>query len=263
MLIDDILPALDLPAAAVKNQTIPHTSLLENGAHHPGDANRILHQIESVRWLASLSHLTTGVLPLVRPGLEYFDIGVLAIVMRAGAKLGLLAEALHNTLPNPAVIFFASGDEVVEVSVAHKKLLVDTRHRTVIWGQVNHCPVQSAPADADFLEAVHWPELPKSDLFAVYQSWQDRVTALKVACLTGVFRLSTDATELMQRHRILTEFVCQFRNRVTQLRTLRNELCPRIRADIKHEIELTDAVMANLRRSLQTPHCPPAQLVRL
>ena len=132
MYMHEILPALALPAA-VKYETVTKRSLLADGCRHPGDRRRIVSGIETFYWLAA-NVLSTGVRPHVRPEREYHDIGIFGVAVHPGAELALLAEAIHSTVPNPAVIFFVREGEVCEISIAHKRRVTDTRQRIVIDG---------------------------------------------------------------------------------------------------------------------------------
>jgi hypothetical protein len=49
MHVDDILPALDLPAAAVQNRSIPKGSLMVHGPRPTEEEDRILKEIASIR----------------------------------------------------------------------------------------------------------------------------------------------------------------------------------------------------------------------
>jgi hypothetical protein len=255
MRVDDILPALDLPAAAVKNTSIRRSSLLEGGVRHLGDKQRIMNEIASIRWLAAINAASTGILPHVHPGREYHDIGILAVEPRPNVTLDHLAEAIHSLVPNPIVLFFFSANAAFQVSVAHKRRPTGVDPRPIIDGERNACPLSDTQVDAAFFRSLRWSELPQrdpqGDLFGVYRSWNERVDALKTGRLTGEFNLCETAAQVIHRRRLLAEYVRQFRKRRWSRRHLADEFGSQQRATINGEIERTNATLKSLRNQLR------------
>ena len=57
----DPVAVLALPQAALVDQRVPKTLLIENGARTATDKRRIREGIEEIRWLATLKPTTIGV----------------------------------------------------------------------------------------------------------------------------------------------------------------------------------------------------------
>jgi Domain of unknown function (DUF4391) len=251
MLVDDILPALGLPEATIKNRSIPRSYLMVHGARHPEDEVRILKEIVSVRLLAAINSVSAEVLPYVRPERKVLVVNILAVELRPNVKRDLLAESIHSLVPDPIVLFFVRDGAVFEISLAYKRSRIDAGPRTDIDGEVNSCPLYDLPVDAAFFQSVHWSELPRQDLFAVYRSWHERLEALKAARLTGEFALCATPAQKFHRRQLLAEYVRQFFNRKSACDHLTDELYADKRTSIQGKIEQIDAAIKSIRNQLR------------
>jgi Domain of unknown function (DUF4391) len=251
MLVDDILPALDLPAAAIENRSIPKGSLMVHGPRHTEDEDRISKEIASVRLLATIDSVSAEVPPYLHRVHEYRNVGILAVEPLPNVKRDLLMEAIHALVPNPVVLFFLRDGIVFEISLAHKRVRLDDWPRTAIDGELNTCPLGDTPVDAEFFQSVRWTALPKKNLFTLYRSWCERLEALKAARLTGKFTLCTTKAQTVRRRRLLEEYVRQFRNRRRERDHLTDELYMYQRDSIETEIVRIDAKMKSLRDRLR------------
>jgi Domain of unknown function (DUF4391) len=251
MLVDDILPALDLPAAAVQNRSISKGSLMVHGLRPTEDEDRILNEIASIRLLATIDAVSAEVPPYLHRVHEYRNVGILAVEPLPNVKRDLLMEAIHTLVPNPVVLFFFRDGAVFEISLAHKRLRLADWPRTAIDGELNTCPLGDTPVDAEFFKSVRWSDLPQKNLFTVYRAWHERLEALKAARLTGKFTLCATKTQTIRRRRLLEEYVRQFRDRRRECDHLTDELYMYQRDSIECEIVRIDAKMKSIRNRLR------------
>src|SRR5450432_1765182 len=115
MHINELLPALGLPSKAIVNQPTDKRTLV-GGARFPGDVNRIVNDINSIHWLATISQGTSGVPPFLGEDLKYHDISILAVSARRGADSYYLRDTLHSVIPQPVIILFAN-EVVTDISL--------------------------------------------------------------------------------------------------------------------------------------------------
>ena len=102
---------------------------------------------------------------------------------------------IHRAIPYPVVLVTAQGDGV-SLSLAHKRwsqgetgaVVIEDVHRTAPLR-----PDSLSANEAAFLASLALSGLPTRDLYALYQGWLDRVTALEAAAITGAFALPDTA----------------------------------------------------------------------
>ena len=100
-----------------------------------------------------------------------------------------IITAFHRAIPYPLVLV-AAQDGNVSLSLAHKrwsqgetgKVVIEDVHRAAAFR-----PDAPKAEETQFLASLALPTLPARDLFALYQGWLDRITALEAAGITGVF----------------------------------------------------------------------------
>lgn len=184
-----VIDALAIPPDARVDQRVPKKLLLEQGAPTAADKRQIQDGVEEMLWVAALKPTNIGV-PTFRDDVrEYLEIAVLTATLRAAAKPTRLIELIHRAIPYPLVLVTAHGD-TVSLSLAHKRWSQGETGRVVIEDVHRTAPFRpDAPTaeEALFLVSLELSSLPARDLFAIYQGWLDRVTALEAAQITGTF----------------------------------------------------------------------------
>lgn len=187
----DVIAALALPADTRVERRVPKKLLLEQGAPTAADKRQIQDGIEDLVWVAALKPNNIGV-PAFRDGArEYLEIAVLTATLRDNAKASRLTELIHRAIPYPVVLIAAEGDSV-NLSLAHKRWSQGEAGAVVIEeirGTAAFRPYTPSECEAAFLDSLAVSALQARDLFALYQAWLDRVTALDAAVITGTFAL--------------------------------------------------------------------------
>ncbi len=189
MSAEPIIAALALPPETRVEQRVPKKLLLENGAPTAGDKRKIQDGIEELLWVAALKPVNIGVPPYRDDEREYLEVAVLVLTLRPAAKGPRLAELIHRAIPYP-VFLVATLGATASVSVAHKRWSQAEQERMVVDAVVTSTPFSpTAPAqdEAAFLASLAVAQLPRRDLFALYQGWHDRLAALDAAQIKGSF----------------------------------------------------------------------------
>ncbi len=183
------IDALGLPADAHVDQRIPKKLLTEHGAPTAADKHQIQDGIEELLWVAALKPTNIAV-PAFRDDVrDYLEIAVLTAKLRAGAKLPRLIGLIHRAIPYPVVLLTEQGG-AISLSLAHKRRSQGEAGEVVIEAVRRTTPFRPnmpTPGEESFLASLSISSLPSRDLFALYQGWLDRVTALEAAQITGMF----------------------------------------------------------------------------
>jgi hypothetical protein len=202
----DLVAALELPLAARVDQRVTKKLLLEH-APTAADKRRIADGVEEVRWIAALKPTTVGV-PALRDDLrEYLEIAVLEAIFARDAQLARLVEVLHRAIPYPLVLV-ASQSERSSLSLAHKRWSQIESGATVLDGGVVAEEFDQGGGDDHtmrFLAGLALAQQPRTHLFVLYQSWIDRLVALRSARVTGTFCMADSPDHAAARHDALRE----------------------------------------------------------
>jgi Domain of unknown function (DUF4391) len=251
--IEAVMAALALPADARVEQRVPKKLLLEQGAPTPADKRRIQDEIDEVTWFAALKPTNIGV-PAYRDEVrEYLEIAVIAAELRESAKASRLAELLHRAIPYPVVLIAAEG-ESVSLSLAHKRwsqgeagaVVIDEMRATAAFR-----PDAPSETEAAFLRSLAVSGLQARDLFALYQRWFDRVTALEAAAITKGFWLPDSVEtaiarcEALAAYQRLTREIANLRNQAQKVTQMNR------RVDLNLMIKRLEAELAMTRRQLE------------
>lgn len=218
-----VIAFLCLPPESCVDQRVPKKLLLEQGLPTAADKRAVQEGVEELLWVAALKPETIGV-PSYRDEVrEYLEIAVLALSLRAQAKVSRLVELLHRAVPYPVLLVVEQtrgaglacaprggqrGDEErasasgrsplsgdgteVSLSLAHKrhsqgeggKVVVEEIHHSEPFRLEAPDPVQKS-----FLESLALSQFPSRDLFSLYQAWIDRLTALQAAQWRGAWKV--------------------------------------------------------------------------
>ena len=186
----DMIPALALPADTRVDRRVPKKLLLEQGAPTASDKRQIQDGIEDLLWVAALKPNNIGVPPFRDSVREYLEIAVLTTTLRDNAKSTRLTELIHRAIPYPVVLVSVQADSQ-SLSLAHKRwsqgeagaVVIEEVRRTRPFG------LTRPECEEAFLASLALSGLHARDLYALYQGWLDRVTALQAASITGKFAL--------------------------------------------------------------------------
>jgi hypothetical protein len=207
MKAEDLLDALQLPAAARVERRIPKALLAQHGAPTAADRRAVGTGIEELAWVAALKPTTMGVPAYRDEACEYLEIAVLRITLRGDAKVARLTEIVHRAVPYPLVLVSTLGS-TVQLSLAHKRWSLGEAGRVVLDGDIAATAptgaVSSETAGA-FLATLALSRQPQSSLFALYGGWIDAVLSLEAARRTGHFAAVNSLEHSAARREALAE----------------------------------------------------------
>ena len=187
---EDVVAALDLPAACQVGRRIPKTLLIEQGGLTGSDKRQVNAGIERLNWSAVVKPETAGIPEYRDVAREYLEIAVLHVEFRLGANRARLRELLHRVVPYP-VVQVETLDGQQAISLAHKRFSLASTGEMVIDGAVDSCDLHPAlvPDVSDaFLAAMALRHQPRESMMSLYQGWLDTLAALQAAQITGRFR---------------------------------------------------------------------------
>jgi len=234
---DELIAALDLPAASRVDQRVPKKLLLENGAPTAADKRHINEGIEELFWLAALKPTTIGVPEYKDSSREYLEIDVVRLTLRTGAKVARLVELVHRAIPYPVLLLTEQSGKA-DLSAAHIRWAHNEAGKTVLEGDVI-----AAGYNAE-CDVAHWPAFrtslalsrqPQTTIYALYQGWIDALVSLQVARLSGALQLPANPEQAATRYVAMQD--CD------QIQT---EIY-RLRAQAARETQLGRRVELNLR----------------
>jgi hypothetical protein len=203
---DEVIAALDLPAAGRVDRRVPKTLLVEHGAPTAADRRQVNEGIEHIQWVAALKPTTIGVAPYRDDAREYLEIAVLRVALRERAKTPRLVELLHRAIPYP-VFAVSEQREAVTISVAPKRWSQAEAQKTVLEGEpvAVAAPREREPHAVAFAEALALGCQPQASLQTLYQGWLDTLLALEAARVAGAFSILPDADRRAARREALAD----------------------------------------------------------
>jgi len=207
MTADDLLAALNLPAATCVNQRVPKKLLLENGAPTAADRRAITEGVEECQWVAALKQHTIGVAEYHDADRSYIEIHVLRLTVMTGASTNRLIELIHRAIPYPVFLIHEQGS-LLGVSAAHKRHSLGEAGKSVLDTPpvaVEFEKQRLAEFVPEFCAAVAIGLQPGISMYHVYAGWIDALLALLVAGRIGRFQICDTRADADARQIALRE----------------------------------------------------------
>lgn len=236
MTVSELVDALGLPAAARVDRRIPKSILVERGAPTAADKRQIRDGIEQLTWVASLKPTTVGVQAFSDELREYLEIAVVAALVRSGAKSPRIVELIHRAIPYP-VLLIVDQDGSVSLSLAQKRRSLGEIGEVVIEDVCRSRGFDAGALTTDdeaFIASLALAQLPRANMYTLYQAWCERIVALQAASITGRFDVPADADRAVAQRAALGEYV-----------QLERDLAA-LRAEAKRERQLNRRVELNV-----------------
>lgn len=194
--LERLVGAFALPPGPAPRR-VPKASLSDNA---PTAADKRLIDAKLVRmdWVAAINPATAGIAAATVDGLEVGTINVLVARTREAIP-SRLAEIIHRAIPQPVVLIHADDapDAPAAVSLGSKRAAEREAGRVVV--SALHETGALTVDDHGFLTAVALPQLPSTDLGALYGGLIERVEALSAARRAfRPFRLAASPDELVR-----------------------------------------------------------------
>lgn len=204
---DEVIAALDLPAASRVNRRVPKALLVEHGAPTAADKRHITESIDQIIWVAALKPVTVGVAAYRDEVREYLEVAVVHMTVRTWTKSSRLTELLHRAIPYP-VLALAELANCVQLSTAHKRRSLGETGKIVLEGDpaVTAVPMAESTYCQEFASALAIGRQPQSSLQALYQGWCDVLISLEAARRTGRFEVLDTAERRAARREALRKY---------------------------------------------------------
>lgn len=209
ILHDAIVASLALPASCRVDQRVPKKMLAEHGGAIATDRRLLTEGIAEAQWLAALKPTTIAV-PAWRDEVrDYLEVAVLTVEVRAShaqaAQRQRLGELVHRAVPYPVLLLVLTQD-VVELSLAHKRAAQNEAGRVVLDGEIVSLVLSEEQLVPEgLLVALAADRQPSQHLMAFYQGWIDIVIAVHAARVTGRFVVAATPDQAASRRTALRE----------------------------------------------------------
>lgn len=219
-----ILDALQLPPQAIINHRVPKTLLVENGAPTAADKRHIEAGIDELRWVATLKPTTVGVAAFKDDTREALELAVLILRLKPDAKptpkASRLVELVHRAVPYHLMLVTEPAPDQLHLSLADKRWALNERDKTVLDGDIVTCEPHTLDETVrqSLLKALALPQLPRTDLYALYRGWIKTLQAANAAAITGNFTPAATDQQAGQRAAALRA-CAELEGRISSLRS--------------------------------------------
>jgi len=193
-MVSDVLTALALPAECRLDKRVPKKMLAEQGAFAAGDKRKVQDGVEELVWAAALKPSNIAVAEYHDAIREYLEIAVLSVILKPEASKSRLVELIHRAIPYPVILVADQGGGI-DISLAHKRASEGEAGKVVLDNEIVSVSLNRTVAvEKDFLGSLSIAAQPSGNLFLIYQGWMDKLTAFKIAQITGGFVTTGDNT---------------------------------------------------------------------
>jgi hypothetical protein len=249
MTLDHLIAAFELPASCRVDQRVAKKLFLENGAPTTADKKAIQAGLEEVRWIATLKPATIGIAAFKDDSRDYSEIALLTVRFRPDAKAPRLTELIHRAIPYPLVLL--AGEPAV-LSLSHKRLSLGESGKVVLDGDLHRtAPIVSGLPGLDaFLAELPVARHSAPHCLALYQSWIDRLTALRAASVTGSYPVdlpnsqASVVNDALNEHDLILRDITNLRSRAAKEKQLSR------RVDLNLRLKELESQLQSLSNSL-------------
>ena len=245
---NDVLAALGLPPGSRLDKRVPKKLLAEQGAFAAGDKRKVQDGVEELLWVAALKPSNIAVSEYRDGTREYLEIAVISVRLKPEASKARLMELEHRAIPNPVVLIAEQGSGI-DLSLAHKRASAGEHGKVILDGEaVSVFLNETASAEKDLLGSLSVADQPSGNLFGLYQGWLDKLTAFRVAQVTGRFVATGDAAgrlEQFKEYEAIQEKLKELRAAASKERQINN------RVEINLEVQRLEARLKNLAETLK------------
>lgn len=197
----EVLTALNLPLAALADQRIPKTLLLEHGTPTSADRRLIEAHVAELRWNAALRPDTVAIPAHDTAMHAYPEVQAMTLTRRDlkpdSAGAARLRELIHRAIPYPLLLLDTDG-QGTWLSLAPKRRSQAQEGAVVLEHDLQAVPLLPGPFLAPLLAQLPPSVRPFADLRGLYAHWQAALLSWQAASITGQFRLYPQLDPLRQ-----------------------------------------------------------------
>jgi hypothetical protein len=250
-----LIGSLDLPPNTLVERRVPKTMLLEYAGLTASDRRRIAAGVEQLFWIATLKPETAGISAYRDAVREYSEVCVLTCALRPETDMACLSELVHRAIPYP-LLLMSEESEQFGVSTAHKRWSLAEKG-AIVLEEAPQIGKLSAKTELrvlhSFLDSLRLSLQTRYDLYALYESWADRIAALRAAELIGEF-VQLESTEKRAEHRAALSECLKLRPQMANLQVAaKREKQIARRAEINLELKRLKALWEEALERLRAP----------
>lgn len=196
----NVIEYFQFPVHLSVTQKLTKKSFYELGNLSNAQQKLLQEQVDSIHLVAQLTPDKTNIPALQTETLEYLEILVIEVRLKEttaqlpAKSLQSLYQLMHKAIPYPLVLIVSVGKQS-QLSLAEKqinqakaesdKLVINELIQSDWLNLQNPTTIES-----DFFNSLQYNQLNHSNLFQLYQSLIQRLTALLIAKKTGQFKLN-------------------------------------------------------------------------
>lgn len=190
-LIGKVCDHLKLPESTFLGTRITKKMLTDNNELSSHDKKLVTDVIQSIEWRNTLKPDTVNVSMYVTDTVEYLEVAVIRVVLKAGKKhkdrLTNITKLLHTLIPYPVVLLVELQDELA-ISLADKRINQADKTKLVIEHIYNSDwlhPEKLSANENDFLNDFSLVNVSNLNYFELYQDFISMLIGLKASKISG------------------------------------------------------------------------------
>jgi hypothetical protein len=194
---------MELPVGARQSTRIAKRILGDQAAANPSDRRLIEQGLDDVIWAGVLKPTTIAVPAFRDETLDWGEIAIITLSVRDGIVPARVASLLHKAIPYP-LLLVADTKIGLQISCAHvRRALNDETKRVADTPLV--VTIQNSPLVEPFIAAWPLPNLPATNMAALYEAFIARLESWRASEVTGVWSHSDDSDAVTLRRQALAE----------------------------------------------------------
>ena len=193
-LIDKVCDHLKLPESTLLGTRITKKMLIDNNELSSHDNKLVTDVIQSIEWRNTLKPDTVNISMYVTDTVEYLEVAVIRVVLKAGKKhkdrLTNITKLLHTLIPYPVVLLIELQDDLA-ISLADKRINQADKTKLVIEHIYNSDwlhPEKLSANENDFLNDFSLVNVSSLNYFEFYQDFISMLIGLKASRVSGVYK---------------------------------------------------------------------------
>ena len=190
-LIDKVCDHLKLPESTFLGTRITKKMLTDNNELSSHDKKLVTDVIQSIEWRNTLKPDTVNISMYVTDTVEYLEVAVIRVVLKAGKKhkdrLTNITKLLHTLIPYPVVLLVELQDDL-SISLADKRINQADKTKLVIEHIYNSDwlhPEKLSANENDFLNDFSLVNVSSLNYFELYQDLISILIGLKASRISG------------------------------------------------------------------------------
>ena len=193
-LIDKVCDHLKLPESTLLGTRITKKMLIDNNELSSHDKKLVTDVIQSIEWRNTLKPETINISMYVTDTVEYLEVAVIRVVLKAGEKhkdrLANITKLLHTLIPYPVILLVELQDELA-ISLADKRINQADKTKLVIEHIYNSDwlhPEKLSANENDFLNDFSLVNVSSLNHFELYQDLISMMIGLKTSRISGTYK---------------------------------------------------------------------------